>query len=91
MDVVPLILLVALILGAAIAMLAFPSYLRRHPDQRGASSATGGLVGSVDDVFHPEGAAAALALDEEQRLVQPIPTPDGDKGIADGRIRIDLS
>ena len=83
-------IVVAAVAVMLVGFFALPAYLRRHPEKRGPSSATGGLAGGVDNVFHPEGAAAALALDEEQRLVLPAPTPDGDLGIADGRIRIEL-
>jgi hypothetical protein len=68
----------------------WPAYLRRHPEKRGGKSAVGGLVGGTDFVWHPEAANAATELDEQQRLVVPAPTPDDDKGMADGRIRIEL-
>jgi hypothetical protein len=74
------------------AFVGLPLHLRRHPEHRGpGTGASAGLVGSVDDVFHPEAHAAQLALDAQQRWVEPAPTPDGDRGIRDdGRIRITL-
>ncbi len=69
-----------------------PTYLKRHPERRSPSNSSySGLIGSVDEVFHPEASTAALALDEQQRWVEPAPTPDGDKGIRDRKIRIELS
>ncbi len=71
--------------------LATPGYLRRHPDKRGSGSPGSGLMGAAfDNAFHLSAAVAREALDEQQRLVAPAPTPDGDKGISGGRIRIDL-
>jgi len=51
--------------------------------------ASGRLAEVEDHVL--DAYAARLALDEQQRLVEPAPTPDGDKGIGtDGKVRIDL-
>ena len=72
-------------------LLATPAYLRRHPDKRGSGSPGSGLLGAAfDNVFHPSAVAAREQLDEQQRLVVPAPSPDGDKGISGDRIRIDL-
>ena len=71
--------------------LATPAYLRRHPEKRGSGSAGSGLLGAAfDNAFHPSAAVAREALDEQQHLVVPAPTPDGDKGISGGRIHLDL-
>ncbi|MCU1439638.1 MAG: hypothetical protein JWP85_635 [Rhodoglobus sp.] len=66
-------------------------YLQRHPEKRGASSrGSGMLTASFDEIFHPSAPNARDDLDREKRLVVPAPAPDGDRGVADGRIRIDL-
>jgi hypothetical protein len=81
----------AIVLAFIVFFLATPGYLRRHPDKRGSGSPGSGLMGAAfDNAFHPSAAAAREALDEQQHLVTPAPTPDGDKGISGGRIRIDL-
>ena len=90
----------ALITIAAVVVLiavflATPAYLRRHPDKRGSGSPGAGLLSAAfDNVFHPSAVAGREELDEQQRLVVPAPSPDGDLGmsggISSGRIRIDL-
>jgi hypothetical protein len=89
---------VAIVWGALVVVLigfmfTLPFYLHRHPERRSPSgSKASGMLGIGDELFHPDAYAARLVLDEQQRIVEPAPTPDGDKGIsADGRIRIDLT
>ena len=82
---------IAIVLVLIAILLATPAYLRRHPDKRGSGAPGSGLMGAAfDNAFHPSAAIAREALDEQQHLVAPAPTPDGDKGIAGGRIRIEL-
>ena len=83
---------IAVVVVLIAIFLATPAYLRRHPDKRGSGSPGSGLLGAAfDNVFHPSAVVAREELDEQQRLVVPAPSPDGDKGISDGgRIRIDL-
>jgi hypothetical protein len=82
--------------GIMLVLIAFffglPFYLHRHPEHRSASGGkASGMLGIGDELFHPDAYAARLALDEQQRLVEPAPTPDGDKGIGtDGKVHIDL-
>lgn len=81
------IITVAVVVALSALCLATPAYLRRHPNQRGSGSAGSGLLGAAfDNVFHPSAVIAREALDEQQRLVVPAPSPDGDKGVS-GRIR----
>lgn len=85
--------LITVAVGVALlaVLLATPAYLRRHPDKRGSGSPGSGLLGAAfDNAFHPSAAIAREALDEQQHLVAPAPTPDGDKGISGGSIRIEL-
>ncbi|HPM51114.1 MAG TPA: hypothetical protein PK282_02660 [Rhodoglobus sp.] len=66
-------------------------WIIRHPRHRGARSHGAGLVSAgFDQLWHPEAANARDIVDAEQRLVVPAPTPDDDRGIAGGRIRLDL-
>ena len=49
------------------------------------------LVGMGDEVFAPSRYEAAIELDRQTVLPAPAPLAgDGDRGIYDGRIRIDL-
>jgi hypothetical protein len=86
---------VALVIAAfavvILGLFAVAFYLVRHPEKRGASTAGSGLMtAGFDEVFNPHAAKARDIIDQEQRLVVPAPSPDDDKGIADGRIRIDI-
>ena len=84
-------LVIAAFAVVIVGMFALAAYLIRHPDKRGASTAGSGLMtAGFDEVFNPHAANARDIIDGEQRLVVPAPSPDDDKGIADGRIRIDI-
>jgi hypothetical protein len=80
----------ALIVVVLVSFAFLPSYLRRHPDKRGSGSTGSGVLGGAFDAFAPSAAEARAALDEQQRLIVPAPSPDCDLGISDGRIRIRL-
>ncbi|HXR43501.1 MAG TPA: hypothetical protein VN759_01760 [Pseudolysinimonas sp.] len=80
---------VAVVLVILIGMFVLGSHVRRHPEQRGSGAPGSGLMGAAfDNAFHPSAAIAREALDEQQRIVAPAPTPDGDRGIAGNRIRL---
>ncbi|MEO7122662.1 MAG: hypothetical protein ABI400_06005 [Lacisediminihabitans sp.] len=52
----------------------------------------GGLVGIGDEVFAPARYEAALELDRQSSLPAPAPLAgDGDKGIFNGKVVIDVS
>lgn len=52
----------------------------------------GGVAGIGDEVFHPTRHEAQLELDRQTMLPAPAPLPgDGDKGIFNGKVVIDLS
>lgn len=52
----------------------------------------GGAMGIGDEVFHPTRHEAQLELDRQTLLPAPAPLAgDGDKGVYDGLVRIDLS
>lgn len=86
----PGLITVAAIVAVLILLVWIGIYFRRHPEKRGSGGAASGVLGGAFDAFAPSAAEARAALDEQQRLVVPAPTPDGDRGISDGRIRIAL-
>ena len=56
------------------------------------SGSQGGTMGIGDEVFHPTRHEAQLELDRQTLLPAPAPLAgDGDKGVYDGLVRIDLS
>ena len=85
-----LIIIGVVIVGFLAMLFLLPSYIRKHPEQRGSGSGGAGMFGVADEIFNPSALDARRALDEESRLIVPAPSPDGDKGIADGRITIRL-
>ena len=88
---IPLCIGIAVVIFVIGFFFSLPFYLRAHPEKRSPSGGkASGMLGIGDELFHPEAYAARLALDEQQRRVEPAPTPDGDRGVVDGRIGIDL-
>ncbi len=56
------------------------------------SSGGSGVMGIGDEVFHPTRHEAQIELDRQSVLPAPAPLPgDGDKGVYDGHVRIDLT
>jgi len=52
----------------------------------------GGMMGVVDEVFAPTRHEAAVEMDRQTRLPAPAPLAgDGDKGIFNGKVTIDIS
>lgn len=61
-------------------------------NKRRTSGTHGGVMGIGDEVFHPTRHEAQIELDRQTMLPAPAPLPgDGDLGIEDGKIRIDLT
>lgn len=61
-------------------------------NKRRTSGTAGGVMGIGDEVFHPTRHEAQVELDRQTMLPAPAPLPgDGDKGIEDGKIVIDLT
>lgn len=57
-----------------------------------SSGSHGGTMGIGDEVFHPTRHEAQLELDRQTMLPAPAPLAgDGDKGVYDGIVHIDLS
>jgi len=56
------------------------------------SGSSGGAMGIGDEVFNPSRYEAQIELDRQTVLPAPAPVAgDGDKGIYDGQVKIDLS
>lgn len=88
---VGILIAVGVLVVLSAAFVGVPAYLRRHPEKQGSSAPASGLLGAAfDTAFHPSAVVGREALDAEQHLVVPAPSPDGDKGISGGRVRIDL-
>jgi hypothetical protein len=61
-------------------------------DKPRSSGGGSGLIGIGDEVFAPSRHEAAIELDRQTILPAPAPLAgDGDKGIYNGQVRIDLS
>lgn len=61
-------------------------------DKRKSSGNGSGLMGIGDEVFAPARHEAAMELDRQTILPAPAPVAgDGDKGIYEGQVRIDLT
>ena len=86
---VPIVIVVFVLLVVA-ALVVAGVRAKRGASARGSGSVASGVLGGLDLAFNPMGADTREELDTEQRHVVPAPSPDGDKGISDNRIRIDL-
>lgn len=64
--------------------------LSNKSQSSGSSTASG--LGIGDEVFHPTRYEAQVEMDRQTVLPAPAPTPgDGDKGIYQGKVEIDLA
>jgi hypothetical protein len=85
-------LIVAGMIAVGIGLLAVGAWVAGHPEKRGASAKGSGLMtAGFDEAFNPSASNARDAIEAETYLVVPAPSPDGDLGITDGKIRIDLA
>ena len=83
-----IIVIVTLVVAIIAFLIWYPWFLKRRPGRRfGGSSAQSGLVRGMDEIWHPESIAPHQARDEEQRWVEPAPTPDPDRFVDDGGVR----
>ncbi|KRC62435.1 hypothetical protein ASE14_00930 [Agromyces sp. Root81] len=57
--------------------------------RRQARSVQSGVIGTFDEIFHPEAHAANVIWEAQKELPAPLPLP-GDKALNSGRIRIEL-
>jgi hypothetical protein len=82
--------------GIAIVVLVvgFIAHRKGWIDMSNKSNRSGssGVMGMGDEVFHPTRHEAQVELDRQTVLPAPAPVPgDGDLGIYDGQVSIDLS
>jgi hypothetical protein len=86
---------IALAIVGGVAVLVVAGHMLGLIDlsSKNRSSGThGGVFGVGDEVFNPQRYEAQLELDRQTVLPAPAPVAgDGDKGIYDGRIRIEVS
>jgi|GEM_PF-1407114 len=89
------IALVGIVLATVAFLLAYPRWARweRERNRRNGTSrtVTSGMVGGIDEVFHPNAHSAQLRWEAQQEL--PVPAPDSDKHRPDlesNRVVIDL-
>jgi hypothetical protein len=80
--------LVLLAVVLAVSFVLMPLDLRRHRERR-RRIVPAGLVGGIDEVFHPEAHEARLLWEERVEASQPVPAP-GEPPFPDGRIVLDL-
>ena len=80
------LLLLAAVLAAS--LVALPWDLRRHRERR-RHVAPAGLVGGIDEVFHPEAHEAQLIWRAQVETPAPVPAP-GEPPFPDGRITLML-
>jgi hypothetical protein len=85
---------IVLIVVVAVGVLFYIAQHFGWIDLSNKSKASGshGITGIGDEVFHPTRHEAQIEMDRQTVLPAPAPLPgDGDKGIYDGRVRIDLA
>jgi hypothetical protein len=80
------LVLLALVLGGSLATL--PWGLRRHRERR-RRIIPAGLVGGIDEVFHPETHEALLLWEAQVEAPEPVPAP-GEPPFPGGRIVLSL-
>ena len=86
-----IVLIIVVVLGVAF-------YIAQHfgwidlSNKSKASGSHGGAMGIGDEVFNPSRYEAQVELDRQTVLPAPAPVAgDGDKGIYDGQVKIDLA
>ena len=86
-----------LIFAGVMAVLIALGFVAQHMgwidlSNKQKTSGSGGVMGIGDEVFHPTRHEAQVELDRQTVLPAPAPLPgDGDFGIYDGQVRIDLT
>jgi hypothetical protein len=85
-----------IVLAVLVALVVFGVIAQKRGwvdfSDRPKRSGGGGGLGAVDEVFNPTRHEAQIELDRQTILPAPAPLAgDGDKGIFNGRVRIDLS
>lgn len=87
-----LIGIMVLVIGFLLAYPRWAKWERARNRRNGTRrTVTAGMVGGIDEVFHPNAHQAALRWEAQQEL--PAPAPDSDKNRPDlvaGRVVIDL-
>src|SRR5882757_8479219 len=86
-----IVLIIVVVLGVAF-------YIAQHfgwidlSNKSKTSGSHGGVMGIGDEVFNPSRYEAQVEMDRQTVLPAPAPVPgDGDKGIYEGQVKIDLT
>ena len=78
------VVLIAIVVASRLGLVDFSNKAR-------SSGTVGGAMGIGDEVFNPQRHEAQIELDRQTILPAPAPLAgDGDKGIYDGVVRINL-
>lgn len=87
--ILPIVLVVA---GVAFYIAQHRGWIDLSNKSKSSGSRGGSVMGIGDEVFHPTRHEAQVELDRQSVLPAPAPVAgDGDKGVYDGKVRIDLS
>jgi hypothetical protein len=86
--IVPALIVVAIVLAVIAQKRGWVDFSDKHKTTGGG----GGGMGALDEAFNPTRHEAQIELDRQTILPAPAPIAgDGDKGIFNGKVRIDLS
>lgn len=90
--IVLVIIAAAVILGVIAQKRGWVDFFDQHRTRRvGGRGGSLGAMGAGDEVFNPQRHEAQIELDRQTMLPAPAPLAgDGDKGIYNGTVRIDL-
>ena len=83
-------LIIAVVVGVAFYFAQHFGWIDLSNKSKGAGS-KGGALGIGDEVFHPTRHEAQIEMDRQTVLPAPAPVAgDGDKGVYDGKVEINL-
>jgi len=86
-ESLPGIIIAILLGGSLVAWLVTLPWTIKDTRQQQRDGTTSGVIGSVDEAFHPEAFQAALIWEAENRAPAPSPT-SGDDLFPEGKIRL---
>jgi hypothetical protein len=86
-----IVILIVVGVGAAFYLAQHFGLIDLTNKSRSSGGSGGGIAGIGDEVFNPTRHEAQVELDRQSILPAPAPIPgDGDFGIYDGKLKIDL-
>ena len=85
-------IVVLVIVGVAFYLAQHFGLIDLSDKSKSSGRGGGGIAGIGDEVFHPARHEAQVEMDRQSILPAPAPVPgDGDFGIYDGKLKIDLT